>query len=269
MQQYNKVFSEDLAKKIQQTEKETGVLYLSNGGELPLTSSKVGGIGYFPKDDTYPIGGSGKPLSLLAQLNFAELTTIDGYPTEGILAFYVDEHDDLLGANFDDAKDQTGYQVYYFEDITKPSLSREELSSFPTPEYKIASGEYGITCVKKQRPLLAENYEFEQHYGQEFYDFFEAIYGDDIDDKLDEAFELLMAGSGNGQIGGYPFFTQTDPRLYEKDLQSDILLFQLDSTYQDGIEVMWGDMGIGNFFIHPDDLKNKQFHKAWYNWDCH
>jgi uncharacterized protein YwqG len=31
---------------------------------------------------------------------------------------------------------------------------------------------------------------------------------------------------------------------------------------------MWGDMGVGNFFIHPDDLAKKDFSKIFYTWDC-
>lgn len=34
-------------------------------------------------------------------------------------------------------------------------------------------------------------------------------------------------------------------------------------------EIMWGDSDVGNFFIHPDDLKNKDFNKVLYNYDCY
>lgn len=269
MRKYKEAFSKEFIEKIQQTEKETGMLYLSNDGELPLTQSKVGGVGYFPKEETYPIGASGKPLSLLAQLNFSELPEMKGYPTEGLLAFYIDEHDDLIGLDLDKPKNQAGYRVYYFENLAKANFSREELASFPTPEYKIVNGEYAVACIKKQMPVLGESYEFEQAYGQDFYDFFEGLYGDDVDEKIDEVFDLLTEELGDAHVGGYPSFTQTDPRFYHENLQADVLLFQLDSVQSEDVEVMWGDFGIGNFFIHPEDLKNKHFHKAWYNWDCH
>lgn len=29
----------------------------------------------------------------------------------------------------------------------------------------------------------------------------------------------------------------------------------------------WGENGIANFFIHPDDLKKRDFSKVLYNWD--
>ena len=39
------------------------------------------------------------------------------------------------------------------------------------------------------------------------------------------------------------------------------------TIYSDG-EIMWGDYGVANFFIHPDDLAKKDFPKVLYNWDC-
>ena len=52
-----------------------------------------------------------------------------------------------------------------------------------------------------------------------------------------------------------------------KKLQNpyDFLLFQLDS---DSDKVLWGDVGIGNFFINTEKLKNLDFTDVLYNWDC-
>ncbi|MBO7381562.1 MAG: DUF1963 domain-containing protein, partial [Neisseriaceae bacterium] len=32
--------------------------------------------------------------------------------------------------------------------------------------------------------------------------------------------------------------------------------------------IMWGDAGVGNFFITADDLKKRDFSRVLYNWDC-
>jgi uncharacterized protein YwqG len=66
------------------------------------------------------------------------------------------------------------------------------------------------------------------------------------------------------KIGGYAFFTQCDPRDYNKNKKNDILLFQIDTD----AEIMFGDSGVANFFINEDDLINKRFEKAYFNWDC-
>ncbi|MDN5490601.1 MAG: DUF1963 domain-containing protein, partial [Acinetobacter sp.] len=42
-----------------------------------------------------------------------------------------------------------------------------------------------------------------------------------------------------------------------------------DTGEAEGIEIMWGDSGVGNFFIHPDDLEKRDFSKVVYNWDCY
>ena len=33
-------------------------------------------------------------------------------------------------------------------------------------------------------------------------------------------------------------------------------------------EIMWGDMGIANFFINKEDLSKLDFSNVFYNWDC-
>ena len=71
-------------------------------------------------------------------------------------------------------------------------------------------------------------------------------------------------------MDGYPFFTQNDPRSEDIDYREfDTLLFQLDSEMRDRRElVCWGDLGVGNFFIHREALKRRDFSRVLYNWDC-
>lgn len=266
---YQEFFSGDWANKIEASEIETGVLDLHNNGPLTLVQSKVGGVGYFPKDEPYPYGKSGKPLSFLAQLNFSELPPIQNFPSSGIVAFYIDLADDLLGLNLEDMRNQGGYRVYYFEDISREAYSREELEQLDQPEYPIAKGEYAISCTVQKRPLLDDNYEVIQQYGKEFYYLMEDIFGDEVDDQLDAIHSVMTEETGAGFIGGYPSFTQEDPRKYKEELREDRLLFQLNSVYDEDIDILWGDSGIGQFFIHPEHLQQKRFDRAWYNWDCY
>ena len=64
---------------------------------------------------------------------------------------------------------------------------------------------------------------------------------------------------------GYSYFTQEDPRYDKRYNDYDTLLFQLDS---EGEYILWGDCGIGNFFINKKTLIEKDFSKVLYNWDC-
>lgn len=75
---------------------------------------------------------------------------------------------------------------------------------------------------------------------------------DEIDDSLiDNLFDL---GIGTGsKLGGYAYFTQEDPRSYELSNEQWHLLFQMDTHDEDDdVWIMWGDCGVGNFFIQPE-----------------
>ena len=67
---------------------------------------------------------------------------------------------------------------------------------------------------------------------------------------------------------GLPFFTQEDPREYNKELQKyDTLLFQIDGA--DERKISFGHGAVMNFFINREKLKNKDFSDILYNWDCY
>ena len=90
-------------------------------------------------------------------------------------------------------------------------------------------------------------------------------------DEADDADDLFGYGDEDTprhQLGGYPYFTQSDPReMAHSDL--DTLLFQLDSDTR-GREflVCWGDLGVANFFLSKDALQRRDFSQVMYNWDC-
>jgi uncharacterized protein YwqG len=46
------------------------------------------------------------------------------------------------------------------------------------------------------------------------------------------------------------------------------LLLQIDSSEAEADEICWGDVGVGNFFIRREDLRNRDFSKVLYTWDC-
>ena len=68
------------------------------------------------------------------------------------------------------------------------------------------------------------------------------------------------------QLLGHPSFTQEDPRFNSQYGEYDTLLLQIPSIED---EIMWGDMGIANFFIRKEDLERFDFSRVIYNWDCY
>lgn len=226
--------------------------------ETDIFDSKIGGVPYMPKDFTYPTvkegERKGKPLKFLAQLNFNELPHIPDFPERGILQFFCGCDDSpAYGMNFDDYTDQNEFRVIYHENvITDRSklMSREETT---TPSF----GEY---LLKAETPLKCsvtpQDYRFEYP-------------ADAPEDIMIKIFDKPELSNENICMGGYPFFNQNDPRGNGNKLHNhNILLFQLSYYDADDFEIIWDDMGVGNFFITPEALRARDFSNVIYSWDC-
>lgn len=236
------------------------------GKAYPWTS-KLGGLPYRPAGFEWPCSRTtGRPLAFLAQLNLAELPHLDGFPAEGIVQFFIGDSD-FYGANFHGALDITGlsddanFRVLYHPAVTHdeaaldtgPSPCQPDPTTMGLPHDP--AREFVLQGELTAGPVTLGDRLFEGLIGKPVWEL-----EDEGDDML-ERYERL-AGTGH-KLGGFPNFTQSDPRTLE---DPHVLLFQLDSD--DDLDLMWGDVGIGNFFIPPEDLARGDFHRVAYNWDC-
>ncbi|ENU31758.1 hypothetical protein F991_00527 [Acinetobacter sp. CIP-A165] len=240
-------------EKISATMLPTVTMQLTPSDDLTLWQSKIGGQPYLPLDITYPVDSNGNPLVLLAQFNFAEIPNLPNFPDKGILQFYI-AADDLYGMNFDDQQQQSSFKVLYFDQIIEDATHlKQDFSEleFDEDAYLPFTGQYSIEFTLTSQPISAQDDGFN--------------IGID-EDEVYESYSETFASTGH-RLGGYPFFTQSDPRGYKENIQDYILLFQLDTDDAEN-DIMWGDSGVGNFFIHPEDLKKRDFSKVLYNWDC-
>lgn len=225
--------------------------------------SKFAGVPYLPKDVKYPLDSKHQPMYLLAQINFAETPQLEGFPRHGILQFYIGA-DDLYGANLEDMTAQQGFRVLYFPEVLADAgrlqtFAPSSAEDFMLPLQRPCSLEFKL----RQSPISAVDYQFER-----------VILGRDVREWELESdllavigqYERLFPSTGH-KIGGYPYFTQWDPRNGEKYRDEGyVLLFQMDSDAD--ADIMWGDVGVGNFFIRDQDLKARDFSKVLYSWDC-
>lgn len=252
----------------QKTEKEVLKLSFAKEDNISLINSKAGGVGYLPKYLDYPKTKEGIPLKLLAQINFSEMPHIAPYPKKGILAFYINTFDDLLGMDFENQLNQDGFRVLYFEDLTNESYSQEEITNLLTnvrkESYEVVERELRAYGELTTQYLVTDSLDFEKEFQQGWDDYLESHFPEKHEKVADMIFELDSVGGS--LLGGYPFFTQEDPRKHLKNISQTELLFQLDTDSQG---IMWGNSGVGNFFISQKDLKNKDFSKVFYNWDCY
>ena len=224
--------------------------------DTSLWQSKFGGRPYLPKDIPYPRGSSGRPLFLLAQINFAQIPRLEPFPQEGILQFYVADND-LFGANFDDETVQEGFRILFFPQVIEDEGKLvTDFRFLPERIYFPVFKPSSLTFVRRYAPISGQDYRFEA-----------AVFGQDIPWQgelweFQEQYYRLFEARGD-KIGGYPAFVQDDPRTIKKykDEGYDVLLLQMVSD-------QWGDAGVANFFIREEELRKRDFSRVMYNWDC-
>jgi uncharacterized protein YwqG len=249
--------------RIEATIKPYIEITLENNDKPDWYQSKFGGLPYLPKNFEYPKTPTGEYLFLLAQINFSEVPSLENFPHQGILQIYI-ANDDLYGLDFEHPNLQSGFRILYFPDI----LNRENIITdfdFLPPPYQYdspISGCYSLQFTKKYASISPSDYEFTKFLGEEFYHLLIN------DEKLYNQYIEISSPFGH-KIGGYPGFTQDDPRKIEENIQEPyILLLRIDTADNDGVNIMWGDCGIGNFFIKESALKRLDFTDVMYNWDC-
>ncbi len=227
---------------------------------MKLEQSKFGHYPKIPAGFSYPVDNTGHYMYPLAQINFSDVPPLPGYPTSGLLQFYISIHDETYGLDFTGSLGDKNFRVHYFEEEelkdyrTDFSFLQDIITSDLSPVEK----PHALTFSTAEEYFGMGDVHYEAGAGKIVMDI--AAKNSEIEDELLES--LYDGDMANGhKIGGYAYFTQSDPR--EADDPS-VLLLQIDTDNH----IMWGDSGVANFFIHPDDLAKKDFSKVMYNWDC-
>ncbi len=260
-------------EKIEATIKPYLQIELTQQDKPDWWDSKFGGLPYLPKNYEYPKNSQGEYLYLLAQINFAQTPELKDFPDRGILQFYI-LADETYGMKFPDTFEemvllntqQDNFRVIYFPEI---SLNTDDIltdfSFLPAIKddyyYLPMSGCCAIDFSYQTSPISIVDYNFDffpnNDFSNEFYNSLYDLYYD------------RFPCNGH-KIGGYPNFVQQDPRysLKEDEEEPYILLFQMDSDWNEMINIFWGDGGVGNFFIKKSALQKLDFSQVLYNWDC-
>ena len=252
--------------------------------DLSLEESKFGGFPFVPLGGAIPTNAEGNQLALLAQINCAQLPENNMYPSDGWLQIWCLE-DEMYGFCSDTIQPETNQKVLYIPAGTQGEpLERVEAMYQPYGDEEcplwfvdeqgaiwgmrlsFTHGQQGITYSDGRfRDLFLErwNKRYPEQAVENFYDL------------PDEIFEN-MVDSHDGpdcahQLGGYPYFTQYDPR-YEYDsaelAKYTEVLFQIDSQFDTKWDLCWGDAGVRNLFISRENLEALDFSDLLYNFDC-
>jgi uncharacterized protein YwqG len=223
---------------------------IAKGKILPIKQSKFLGKPFLPTNMEYPKNKFGRPLVLLAQINFEEVPAIKSYPKKGILQIFTYNM-------FWDLGDE--YYSYLFHTNTDQPYQKD--FSFLTADLYDGlpiNSEHKLSFTKAIEYGSPKDFRFDLNFnGKSFSDFREEL---SLPNR--EKFDELFCYGGH-KIGGYAYFTQEDPRR-DRSRKDDLLLLQIDSSK----EIMFGDAGISNIFINADDLRKRNFNNAHFNWDC-
>lgn len=245
----------------------------AEGRPLPAAASRFGGLPYWTRGEDFPTDANGKPLVLLAQINFAEVPRIPDFPIRGLLQVFV-RADSILGCGYDGR--QKNWRIVWRDVVSEHlAMGEGELREIGAKAAAEIGGNGGEHFPLKREFAL----EFER--GANFVnpsceDFGEAIRNaarelglpvpegrpTDWFDKNDLG-GLFGGGAGNHRLGGHPDFARGDERR-----DGDVLLLQIGSETGEGREIRWGDCGVAHFFIGRDDLKSREFSNVLYAWDC-
>jgi uncharacterized protein YwqG len=208
--------------------------------------SKLGGCPYLKDLEEYPLDEDGDPMLFLAQINISDLEKIDELPEKGLLQFFV-MNDDMFGLD-------NPIVVKYIENYEEDE------------RFLIKENPYENNKEYKSNLPFSHNgkmyFETREMPISSSIDLFEEIFKDELSA---EEYEKLSDDcySCDSRIGGYPYFVQNDSLGFDDE---DFLLLQLD--IDDECDIMFGDSGNCVFSIPKDALKNRDFSKVVYDWQC-
>ena len=232
-------------------------VYLQTDSSTPRShlDSSLGGVPYWTAEaGEFPRNEAGEPLLLLAQINLRQVNDIKeiswDWPISGMLQYFIDSSDDAGNSywcDFEEPCNQKGFRIVYHEQIDENAPVFAPILDF---EYGDMSPLTNSAEWRRISFVLGESY---PEVGSLECDALESA------DSLPEDYDERDIPAGH-KLWGFPNFTQSDPRTSEEYE----LLFQLDTDEN----VMFGDTGIANFFIKPEDLRQRDFSRVWYNWDC-
>jgi len=94
--------------------------------------------------------------------------------------------------------------------------------------------EHKLTFKKETEFGGREDFRFQMNFdGLDYYEFQDTL-PKEQQEQMDDLFYII-----GHKIGGYAYFTQSDPREYNNKAKNDILLLQIDSQEK----IMFGDVG--------------------------
>ena len=223
---------------------------------LPIGASKYGGQPDVPDGFEWPIDKDGRPLSLLLQINCADIAALDKenlLPKSGMLYFFYQ----VSEQPWDNTTN--GARVLYF-DAPIAKLHKKNYPNNLTEEETITERALQFK-VDISYPSFDDLLGLSQdsQYLIDHWDEYTAAY-----ERLAE--DYLNDEAGTGFMMGYAELIQSS---IVDNLENNVLLLQLDSDEENDDGVMFGDCGSIYYYLSRQDLIDRRFDRLTFELQCY
>ncbi len=243
---------QEIVNQIQEQSKRPACYLEFSKEPFGIADSHLGGVPYVPRNGEIPTDEKGSQLWLCAQINFAQMPHLDGFPDRGIFQLFASDFDADGGFGFYDGEceEQNSWRVVYYEEVdgtvteaecqAKMAVPWEEASkkNMPRPAHKfdlkdIEEGRAELWRIPAHplkisfRPVVQDvigdnDFRFDDLFAAELERRLpgadpEEFMPYELRDETDEERETLrrvrdQIESGGCKLGGYAYFEQYDIR---------------------------------------------------------
>lgn len=230
----------------------------SKDNDNKRTACKFGGNPYWPKNKQWP-KINGNDAIMYAQLNFADLPYLEGYPTSGIFQVFIDNinSEECIFIYHKNILDKSEC----LEEFPRSTIN-EKRQTDEGPLSELVCYIYGSVVVTYVNPTMDQ---FDEDLLSVINDELGTSYTS-IDEMDKKSFYKIidifnnMEGYYGSYIGGYPYFCQYDCT----DSNYPDLILQMDSSKP----MIWGDYGCALFFAKKFNLTPSSPVNGRFYWSC-
>lgn len=230
-------------------------------GPAARDGCRIGGPVWLAEGQEWPLSPQGQPMEFLAQLDFAAMPALPGFPQSGVVQVFLPTDDDLMGMNHNDPAASTVAVLSRPNGVgmvRHDNLAAAEAQERVSPFIGETARREGVSLEPDAltMPIANEHWQvhhrLEGHYRREGFARWEAL----LDD--------LSTPPNAHHVGGYPVFVQSDFRAAGRRDDYDTCLLRLISDEH----LQWGDVGEANLLIRAEDLAAGDFSRVIFWWDC-
>lgn len=233
-------------------------------GSAEPDGCRLGGPVWLAQGQEWPLSPRGQPMLFLAQIDFATMPPLPGFPCEGVVQSFLPTDDDLFGMHPDDPGLGVGAITVLARANGAGAVRHENLPDFDwarqsSPFRRDADRLDGVVLTPTPFTAQIDSNQWQAEARLEGHLRREGA------ERWEDALEAGFSPDRHAHhVGGYPVFSQYDFRAPGKHDDFDTCLLHLTSDDH----VQWSDVGDANIMIRSADLARGDFSRVILWWDC-